>query len=163
MKKLWIFIAIVILAGCMTVRTYTIEKPRKDLSIEGNRGYLTGEVEEEEIESRLGQTRKMSIFEVEFGSKAVEKQKLQEKPAEELSSAQESFEVEETEEDIGFIEEEAQQKKSQYYTVQKNDTLQKISYKFYGTTKKWKLIQETNSGVIKNPDKLYPGMRLRIP
>jgi nucleoid-associated protein YgaU len=51
----------------------------------------------------------------------------------------------------------------QPYTVQKGDTLQKISKKFYGTTKKWKKIYEANTAVLKGPDKVYPGQTINIP
>jgi nucleoid-associated protein YgaU len=49
------------------------------------------------------------------------------------------------------------------YTVAKNDTLQKISMKFYGTTKRWMKIYEANKDVLRGPDKLYPGQVLNIP
>ena len=49
------------------------------------------------------------------------------------------------------------------YTVGKNDTLQKISKKFYGTTKKWPKIYDANKDVLRGPDKLYPGQTLKIP
>jgi nucleoid-associated protein YgaU len=49
------------------------------------------------------------------------------------------------------------------YTVQKNDTLQKISKKFYGTTKKWTKIYEANKDTLKGPDKIYPGKVITIP
>ena len=49
------------------------------------------------------------------------------------------------------------------YTVEKNDTLQKISKKFYGTTKNWPKIYEANKDVLRSPDKLYAGQNLRIP
>ncbi|MBU0548127.1 MAG: LysM peptidoglycan-binding domain-containing protein [Candidatus Omnitrophica bacterium] len=49
------------------------------------------------------------------------------------------------------------------YTVGKNDTLQKISKKFYGTTKKWPKIYEANKNVLRSPDKLYAGQTLKIP
>ncbi|MDD2680209.1 MAG: LysM peptidoglycan-binding domain-containing protein, partial [Candidatus Omnitrophica bacterium] len=52
---------------------------------------------------------------------------------------------------------------SQKYTVGKNDTLQKISKKFYGTTKKWTKIYEANKDVLSGPDKVYPGQELNIP
>jgi nucleoid-associated protein YgaU len=52
---------------------------------------------------------------------------------------------------------------SQKYVVGKNDTLQKISKKFYGTTKKWTKIYEANKDVLKGPDKVYPGQTLNIP
>ncbi|MEI6631878.1 MAG: LysM peptidoglycan-binding domain-containing protein, partial [bacterium] len=49
------------------------------------------------------------------------------------------------------------------YTVGKNDTLQKISKEFYGTTKKWLKIYEANKALLKGPDKIYPGQVLSIP
>ncbi|MBL7210502.1 MAG: LysM peptidoglycan-binding domain-containing protein [Candidatus Omnitrophica bacterium] len=49
------------------------------------------------------------------------------------------------------------------YTVQKGDTLQKISQKYFGTTKKWKKIFEANTDKLKGPDKIRPGQVIRIP
>jgi nucleoid-associated protein YgaU len=49
------------------------------------------------------------------------------------------------------------------YTVQKSDTLQKISQKVYGTTKKWQLLYNENKDVLKGPDKLYPGLVIKVP
>ncbi|MBI4981697.1 MAG: LysM peptidoglycan-binding domain-containing protein [Candidatus Omnitrophica bacterium] len=49
------------------------------------------------------------------------------------------------------------------YTVQKNDTLQKISKKFYGTTRKWTKIYDANKEFLKSPDRVRPGQVLNIP
>ena len=49
------------------------------------------------------------------------------------------------------------------YIVQSGDSLSKISRKFYGDATKWKRIFEANTDVIKNPDLIQPGWRLRIP
>lgn len=50
------------------------------------------------------------------------------------------------------------------YVVRKNDTLQKIAHKYYGTTRHWRRIYEANRKVLtKGPDKLQVGMRLVIP
>jgi nucleoid-associated protein YgaU len=54
-------------------------------------------------------------------------------------------------------------KSARSYTVKKGDTLQKISQKFYGTTKKWRQIYEANRKVLKDPDKLTVGTKLTIP
>ena len=51
----------------------------------------------------------------------------------------------------------------EYYVVQKGDTLQKISEKFFGTTKKWKDIYEANRKVLKSPDRIRAGQKLVIP
>lgn len=55
------------------------------------------------------------------------------------------------------------EKSARTYTVKKGDTLQKISQRFYGTTKKWRQIYEANRGVLKDPDKLTVGTKLTIP
>lgn len=51
----------------------------------------------------------------------------------------------------------------EYYVVQKGDTLQKISEKFFGTTKKWKSIYNANRHILKTPDRIRPGQKLVIP
>lgn len=50
-----------------------------------------------------------------------------------------------------------------YYVVQKGDTLQKISEKFFGTSQKWKSIYNANKHVLKSPDRIRPGQKLIIP
>jgi nucleoid-associated protein YgaU len=54
--------------------------------------------------------------------------------------------------------------KTRTYVVIKNDSLWKISKKFYGTGSKWKTIYDKNKKVIgKSPNFLKPGQRLIIP
>ncbi len=49
------------------------------------------------------------------------------------------------------------------YTVQKEDTLQKISKKFYDSYRQWPKIYETNKTVIEDPNRIKPGITLHIP
>ena len=49
------------------------------------------------------------------------------------------------------------------YTVQKGDTLSKISKQFYGDANKYKKIFDANKDQLKDPDKIQPGQVLRIP
>jgi len=49
------------------------------------------------------------------------------------------------------------------YIVQGGDSLSKIARKFYGDANSWKRIFEANRDVVKNPDLIQPGWRLRIP
>lgn len=173
MKNVWIVItvAIVFLVGCMTVRTYTVEKPRTDTGIEGNRGYLTGGPSDEPPKNKFGDTRKISVFEIELEDRAKGTSTVQEPVEAEdemvMETEDESFFDYDDSEDVAYVEEitiaEPEEPEAQQYIVQKYDTLQKISYKFYGTTKKWKYLYNMNKSVIKNPDKLYPGMKLSIP
>lgn len=51
----------------------------------------------------------------------------------------------------------------QFYTIQKGDTLWKIAEKAYSNGAKYQKIFEANREVIKDPDKIYPGQKIRIP
>ena len=50
-----------------------------------------------------------------------------------------------------------------YYEIAKGDSLWKIAEKFYGNGSKYTGIFEENREVIKDPDLIYPGQKIRIP
>ena len=52
---------------------------------------------------------------------------------------------------------------TEFYTVVSGDSLSKIAKKYYGDAKKYPVIFEANREVIKDPDLIYPGQKLRIP
>jgi nucleoid-associated protein YgaU len=52
---------------------------------------------------------------------------------------------------------------SQWYTVVSGDNLSKISKQFYGDPNKYQTIFEANKPMLSSPDKIYPGLMLRIP
>ena len=49
------------------------------------------------------------------------------------------------------------------YTIQKDDTLQKISKKFYDSFSQWPKIYELNKDVIDDPDRIKPGTVIQVP
>ncbi len=49
------------------------------------------------------------------------------------------------------------------YTIKSGDTLSKIAKQYYGNASDWKKIFEANKGVIKDPDKIFPGQKIIIP
>lgn len=53
--------------------------------------------------------------------------------------------------------------KKRMITVQKNDTLQKISERYFKTTRKWWKIFKLNSKILPSPNSLEAGMSLQIP
>lgn len=57
----------------------------------------------------------------------------------------------------------APSKSGRTYTVKNGDTLQKISQKFYGTTKNWRKIYNANKSKLKDPNSLKVGTKLSIP
>ncbi|MGY0399087.1 MAG: peptidoglycan-binding protein LysM [Ostreibacterium sp.] len=50
-----------------------------------------------------------------------------------------------------------------YYEIQKGDSLWKIAEKTYGNGSKYTAIFEANKEVIKDPDLIYSGQKIRIP
>ena len=52
---------------------------------------------------------------------------------------------------------------AQYHDVVRGDTLSAIAKTFYGDAGKYPKIFEANKPMLSNPDKIYPGQKLRIP
>jgi len=57
----------------------------------------------------------------------------------------------------------AQTETVEYYEIVSGDTLSGIAKKFYGSGSKYMKIFEANREVIKDPDKIYVGQKIRIP
>jgi nucleoid-associated protein YgaU len=55
------------------------------------------------------------------------------------------------------------QQDATYYDVKSGDTLSKIAKQFYGDANRYQEIFEANRPMLKNPDEIYPGQKLRIP
>jgi hypothetical protein len=49
------------------------------------------------------------------------------------------------------------------YTIVSGDSLSKIAKREYGNAGAWKKIFEANKDVIKDPDKIFPGQKIKIP
>jgi len=158
------------ITGCV-VRTYEVTKDRLDQNLEtGNRGYLKGQAPQ--AQERKAK-RTIRAVEIELHSPIKFEKMPKYKPEEEplISTGEEK----EAWGNRGYITEsnvpellESGEKAAgfanvQKYTVQKGDTLQKISQKFYGTTKKWMQISEANKDTLKTADKIYPGQIINIP
>lgn len=52
---------------------------------------------------------------------------------------------------------------SQYHDVVRGDTLSAIAKKYYGDANKYPVIFEANKPMLSDPNKIYPGQKLRIP
>lgn len=158
-----------VLSGCV-VRTYEMTRDRVDQDVTvGNRGYLMGNVPAstgEEVQRPT--TRTTRVVEMELSSPI----KFKKGRAKGKVSGQASEAVYESSEEYGnkgYITESVPsesaepQMASEKYTVQKGDTLQKISQKYYGTTKNWYKIYKLNKDMVKGFDKIYPGQVINIP
>lgn len=167
-----LLVSVLMLSGCL-VRTYQVTKERvdQDLSM-GNRGYLMGQVPDKEMQKERKTTRSNRVIEVElrplikFEKKSQVKTSsdLSQEPAgQEISVINEFLSSEDSVESSLRETEISTPPERERYTVQKEDTLQKISQKFYGTTKKWIKIYNANKNTLKGPNKIYPGQVISIP
>ena len=149
--------AVAFLSGCYTTRTYVVNKQRVDQEIPGQPG------------DTPVKTRKVVVFEV------IEKDKLHPALAADTgraasssasastsSSAQENnFTLPQSSPVVEKASVAAPESKN--YVVEKDDTLQKISKKVYGTYSRWPSIYDANRDVIKDPNFLRAGITLKIP
>ena len=65
--------------------------------------------------------------------------------------------------ELTVAEETEPEEKVEYYVIQKGDTLSKIAQHYYGDPMAYPKIFEANREVIQNPDKIFPGQKIRIP
>ncbi len=156
--KIAVLLSVLILSGC-AVRTYTVVKDRVDQDLTaGNKGYIMGQAPQALETPERKATRTTYVTEVELPSLSKLGRKSQAVTTEESS---ESPAAESQEKPAGRIQ--AVGENIAKYKVVNGDTLEKISKKFYGTTKKWVKIYEVNKDRLKAPDKIYPGQILDIP
>ena len=152
-----------VIFGCK-VKTYSVVRERPDRETYGNQGFLTGQSDEPiTIEKK---TRKTYVVEIESA-----KPKVKAKKDVVLEMETEIEDDYSMQEDVGLdyfdeaqaIEESSSSVLERTYVVKKGDTLQKISLKFYGTSRRWNKIFKANKDRLKNSDKILPGQVLIIP
>jgi len=181
LQGLSIVLGLIFIIGCASkgieMRRYVEIKDRVDQKMEGNAGYLTGDPQPED-RSQFRKTRKIYVLEVSQGDLVGENVfENVEEGMDEDSVVMEDFDYEsdnfiEVSRDsvtIPYIDDAADTEDFELapvfteYTVKKDDTLQKISKKFYDSFSQWPKIYEVNKGVIDNPDKIKPGIVIQIP
>ena len=154
-----VVVAAGVMSGC-TVRTYPLTKDRIDQDLTaGNRGYVQGEVPAMDDKERKP-TRRTQVFEIELG-RQLKVESCAKTPAQEPMNYRE--ESDEPMRESSAPRERISSVQYQQYTVQKGDTLQKISQKMFGTTKKWAKIYDANRDALKGPNNIYPGQVINIP
>lgn len=180
-------------AGCARITTQVVEKPRVDQQIEkGNRGYLQGKAPEVGTRKRTRQmfqadvematSEEMTPWKLRKGQKLApaaaapdqlavpkkaagywEQPQTREIPKTQPFRAQEESSSWEESSNGAAGARKGSEGSSMTYTVKKGDTLEKISAAVYGDGSKWRRIFEANQHALKNPSRIYPGQKLRIP
>lgn len=165
MKSLLMLLALAAIAtaltGCsVTTKMVTRERVDQDLTgTSGNRGYLVG------TPPAVGERKPTKTYiEVQVEAPAIEKENRVPRKTEEVAAAASAPETNfEAALSQPVTEKTEAREELRDYKVQKDETLQKISMKLFGTTKKWKKIYNLNKEVLKSPDKLRPGMVIKVP
>lgn len=168
-------------AGCaVKAETYVMEKPRVGIEYKGgNAGYLKGAPSYVEPEKK---TRKIYILELSKPIGETPSKKIQVEsstdihetvdgdsttPAEQVEDQARPLVISPVEDvsNAPAADSSARQGPTEtiLYTVEKDDTLQKIAKKFYGSYGKWTKIYEANKEKLKNPNFVRPGTVLTIP
>ena len=65
--------------------------------------------------------------------------------------------------DFSNVESGSSSTAAKIYVVVAGDSLSKIAKREYGNASEWKRIFEANQDVLENPDKIFPGQKLKIP
>lgn len=177
-RILTVGLAALFLSGC-TATTYTQVKEKVDQDMAGNAGYLQGTPPPQTIDrSTIRKTRKIYVLEIATkGPK--EKPVAQAAPAK-VQGSQESRpapapsladEISRSLQSapIAPVAKPAAAPAAKQlagpvqYKVEKGDTLQKISKKFYDTYGRWNKIYQANKDKISNPNRIKPGITITIP
>ena len=168
-------------AGCgVKAETYMMTKERTDLEkpANANAGYLAGSGPYQEPDKK---TRRVYVLELskpasgadkklkEEASKTVVEKTIDAIPpttpeaVEPVAGEPQRVRVPVIEDEPATASPAAAAGVATTYTVQKDDTLQKIAKKVYGTYSKWIRIYDANRDKLKNPNSVKPGTVLTIP
>ena len=168
----WLMCVALTISGCAIQKPkfYAVDRPRVDQANTGNAGYLAGQGSQGNATPIAGRpTRRIYVWEFDKKKKS-EVSKTVTPAAEAAPAATEGDQLmpsfksttmpySQGEGDVQSVPSE----KVTQYTVEKDDTLQKISKKVYGSFGKWTEIYDANKDVIKNPNFVKPGTILKIP
>jgi len=185
-KGLALLLALLLVYGCTStkdveVRRYVEVKDRVDQNMEiGNSGYIAGDpIPEDRSDIRM--TRKIYVVEVSKTGEIEDETVIVDDP--DAYQAGYNGTMEEEPENVIRVPRDAKPIYDYYdpetdadldtpasgslsfteYTIQKDDTLQKISKKFYDSYSKWPKIYDANRDVLDNPDTIKPGIVIKIP
>jgi nucleoid-associated protein YgaU len=165
-KNLALMVLVIFAAGCgLETRTYVITKDRVGLGqTNGNGGCVVGKCPPAPAPKET--TRKVYVLEITKPVPESEVRKIEQNavnaivettpPVSTVPAVQPQAAAPVAVQNGGNMQ-------AQTYTVQKDDTLQKISKKLFGSYGKWYKIYKANKNKIKNPNVLKPGTVLTIP
>ena len=117
---------------------------------------------------KAGSSKKVDTFnKVIVSDKGANNDELA-KLAQEIDTILKSEDVQKETKSVKYVKElskEAAQraKEMRFIVVKKGDTLSSIAYRAYGRASAYTKIYEANPDIVRNPNRIYVGMRLRVP
>ncbi len=173
LRGFMLVVLMVIAYGCaapkMQVRGYIEDRPRVDQGPDGNSGFIAGTPKTED--KVAAKTRKIYVVELskEADESTTKNITIEESPS--ASSLDEPIritkEAARTTPKVSIPSFDDTKTVSltgeTTYTIEKDDTLQKIAKKFYGSYNKWPKIYEANKTILKDPNHVKPGLVIKIP
>ena len=173
-KYLAVGVLMLLTYGCsssgVNVRGYVENRARVDQGKDGNSGFLAGTVKDNT--QPVKPTRKIYVVEISKETKEAPRERTianKSNSSETMTVAKEAAQatpdvsLPQIQDEKIVITKDNTGASFTEYKVEKDDTLQKLAKKFYGTYSKWPKIYEANKDVIKNPDFLKPGITIKIP
>jgi nucleoid-associated protein YgaU len=176
-KNLVLITLVIFAAGCgLETRTYVMTKDRVGLDQNsGNGGCVVGKCPPAPAPKET--TRKVYVLEITKPVPESEVQKIEQNAVNAITEPVETSATSNAapmasnnpqlasspQEQAPVAVQNGGNMQAQTYTVQKDDTLQKISKKLFGSYGKWYKIYKANKNKIKNPNVLKPGTVLTIP
>ena len=178
LKGFFTVAAILFLAGCgVQARSYIQVKDRLDQEAKGNAGYLMGSPAKAEPQAEHRKTRRVYVLEFSKENEIPDEDNRAPKistPSSIDTTPPPSPARPERQRIVlpNFGDEQTPPSQASApvgpttateYTVEKDDTMQKISKKFYGSYSKWTKIYEANKDRIPDPNRIKPGITITIP
>ncbi len=169
-----LFIFVTGCASGVSVRSYSEDRPRVDQDIQGNAGHMFGSSDSNAASISQKTTRKMYVLEVskpapdetstgkDMSSQEASYTGSQRSVSDNETSSDSTHSLQKLDMDADTP---LEQKSGSVieYKVEKDDTLQKISKKFYDSYAKWPKIYEANKEKIADPNHIKPGITIVIP
>lgn len=179
LQKVFLGIIVVALTGCgVSAKSYVQVKERLDQEPTGNAGYFMGGPKEGEVQPERRKTRRVYVMEFSKENAIPDEdttvtstttrtvETYTPPPAEPEPAPRRRIELpnfDDVDSSAASPSEPSGPTEAVEYTIEKNDTMQKISKKFYDSYSKWPKIYEANKDRIPDPNNIKPGVTITIP
>ncbi len=179
LQRIFLGIIVLALAGCgVSAKSYVQVKERLDQEPAGNAGYFMGGPKEGTAQTERRKTRRVYVMEFSKENAIQDEdtttastttrtvETYTPPPPEPEPAPRRRIELPSFDDADSRASEPSKPSgptSAVEYTIEKNDTMQKIAKKFYDSYSKWPKIYEANKDRIPDPNNIKPGITITIP